>query len=273
MSGEMSKIRKAGKTFYFAALWLPKHVRLDAVRAYDFCRAVDDLADATPELPDRDRRLQAIALGVRNVDSSVELVSSIIPLISRFPEVQEPFAELVDACREDVSGLVIRDESDLERYAYGLIMYPLLGGVLSSGKSLAAALGMAMQYTNIARDILEDQARGRTYLPSSWFPDDPRSSVGIDTRATEDLVVQATRKILRLADDHYAKGLSGLRYLASDCRFGIEVAARCYRAIGDRVISNNTLVSNRAVVPFYRKARIACAVALTRSRQCARLEQ
>jgi len=280
MSDEMHNLRKAGKTFYFASLWLPKHVRLNAARAYDFCRAVDDYADATPARPDRDEKLLAIASAIRNVDGSVPLVRPLIPLITCFPEIQDPLATLVDACREDVPGLTINNESDLERYAHGvagtvgLIMYPILGGASPLGRSHAADLGIAMQYTNISRDIFEDQARGRSYLPRSWFAGAPLVPpyTTIEDPAGE-LSVQAARNMLRLADARYARGLSGLQYLAADCRFGIEVAARCYRAIGDRVIANNTLVRNRAVVPLYHKARIACTVALTRTRQCASLEQ
>jgi phytoene synthase len=279
MSGEMSNIRKAGRTFYFAALWLPKHVRLHAARAYDFCRAVDDLADTTPAPADRDQRLLAIAAGLRNADCSVECVSPLIPLINSFPQIQEPLAALVDACREDLPGLVINDEADLERYAFGvagnvgLVMYPILGGASPLGQSYAADLGIAMQYTNISRDIFEDQSRGRTYLPRSWLAADRLSHLRGLQCEVADLTVQAARKILSLADIRYARGLSGLHYLASDCRFGIEVAAQCYRAIGERVITNNALSRSRAVVPFFHKARIACSVALTRTRQCERLEQ
>ena len=207
---------------------------------------------------------------MRDADCSVELVRPLMPLITSFPQIQEPLAALVDACREDLPGLVINDEADLERYSYGvagnvgLVMYPILGGTSPLGQSYAADLGIAMQYTNISRDIFEDQARGRTYLPRSWLATGNLSLARGRGEDVADPNVQAARKILSLAD---------VRYLASDCRFGIEVAAQCYRAIGERVITNNALSRSRAVVPFFHKARIACSVALTRTRQCERLEQ
>lgn len=279
MNAEMHNLRKAGKTFYFASLWLPRQVRLKAALAYNFCRAVDDYADALPAHPDRDDKLLTIAAAIRNLDCSVALVKPLIPLIASFPEIQKPLATLVDTCREDTTGLIINDESDLERYAFGvagtvgLIMYPILGGVSHVGRNHAADLGIAMQYTNISRDIFEDQARGRSYLPSSWLAEDQRKIDCKITTRSQELEVQAARRILSLADARYARGLAGLHYLAPDCRFGIEVAARCYRAIGDRVIAKNELARNRAIVPFHQKARIACAVALARTRQCAQLER
>ena len=233
--------------------------------AYNFCRAIDDLADTTPLHPNRDSRLLAIEDGLRSGDDSEELVRHILPLINRYPETREPFARLVTACREDRPSLEICDERDLERYAYGvagnvgLIMYPILGGTSPLGRSYAADLGIAMQYTNIARDILEDLARGRVYLPREWLAGCDPKGLLYRLPDTESGVTRAVRTLLSSAQQRYARGLSGIDYLARANRFAITVAARCYAAIGDRIIQNETLIRKRAVVPLSEKILIACA--------------
>jgi phytoene synthase len=270
MSGEMRLISKAGKTFYFATLWLEKRVRYDAALAYDFCRTVDDIADGAIFRPDRDSYLREIALAVMNGDTNQKLVRPLAPLLSRYPEIQQPLAALVNACRDDCPSLHIHSEDDLERYAFGvagnvgLIMYPILGGDVSTGRSYAADLGIAMQYTNIARDVFEDLRRDRVYVPRSWLGDRNIRELLNESSRGEQVVVAAVRRLLRLADERYARGLSGIQYLAPQNRFAIKVAAQCYAAIGERVIRDERLVRERAIVPLTRKIGLACSMGLLR---------
>jgi phytoene synthase len=160
------------------------------------------------------------------------------------------------------------DEEDLERYAFGvagnvgLIMYPILGGRAEAGRSFAADLGIAMQYTNIARDIFEDLSRDRVYIPSSWVEEGDVRELLAGTSSTERKVVQAVSRLLARADERYARGLSGITYLAPENRFGIKVAARCYAAIGERVIRDGHLTRERAIVPLSRKIVLACSMGL-----------
>jgi phytoene synthase len=268
MSGEMRLISKAGKTFYFATLWLEKGVRYDAALAYDFCRTVDDIADGDLSRPERDKRLHEIARAVTTGDTDNDLVRPLAPLLASYPEVRAPLAALVDACRDDVPSLRITNEEDLERYAFGvagnvgLIMYPILGGHVAAGRSYAADLGIAMQYTNIARDVFEDLSRGREYLPSAWLGERTLDHLLTERTGSEEVVVEAVRRLLKLADERYARGLSGLAYLAPQNRFAIRVAARCYAAIGERVIRGGHLARQRAVVPLARKIALACGLGL-----------
>lgn len=268
MSNEMRLISQAGKTFYFATLWLEKSVRCHAALAYDFCRTVDDIADGVLSTTERDTQLRAIGRAVLVGDTDHELVRPLAPLLARYPEIREPLAALVDACREDTPSLNITSEEDLVHYAHGvagnvgLIMYPILGGEVSAGLSYAADLGIAMQCTNIARDVFEDLARDRVYLPRGWLGGRDMREL-LDRRfGSEEVVVAAVKRLLRLADERYARGLSGLQYLAPENRFAIKVAARCYAAIGERVIREGRLSRERAVVPLARKVVLACSIGL-----------
>jgi phytoene/squalene synthetase len=119
-----------------------------------------------------------------------------------------------------------------------------------------------MQYTNIARDFREDRAHGRVYLPLSWLAGrDPRDLLDRSSN-TEEIVVGAVQQLLMLADERYARGLSGLHFLSPGNRFAIRVAATCYAAIGNRVIRNGRLAHQRAVVPFSQKLLLACQLGL-----------
>jgi len=133
---------------------------------------------------------------------------------------------------------------------------------VAAGRSYAADLGIAMQYTNIARDVFEDLSRGREYLPSAWLGERALSHLLAERAGSEEVVVEAVRRLLRLADERYARGLSGLAYLAPENRFAIRVAARCYAAIGERVIRGGHLARQRAVVPLARKIALACGLGL-----------
>lgn len=273
MTTAKRRMANAGKTFFFATHWLKDSVCEDTVVVYNFCRTIDDIADTVPVSPTREADLQSVIQALKNDAQSHPLVEPLKPLLQRFPEIQLPLIALVRACKEDCPSLQIEDESDLRQYAHGvagnvgLIMYPLLGGTDPAGRARAAELGVAMQYTNIARDILEDLSRSRIYLPSSWLS----KSNGNITRATfadhESTIISAVERLLKQAKAHYASGLSGLAYLHPRNRFAITVAARCYEAIGLRVIRNGKLSRTRVVVPLMQKALLALKIACVWPRQ------
>ncbi len=273
MSDATRLLAKAGKTFYFATMWLDKSTRYDAAIAYAFCRTVDDIADGDLDQKTRDRLLNDIAQAVVGFDFSHELVKPLEQILSRHPQIAEPLAALVQACRQDTASLIINSEQDLERYAFGvagnvgLIMYPILGGKLAVGREYAAQLGMAMQATNIARDVVEDLERNRIYIPNAWMDRSDLRQLLVRNIRCEQAVVEAVRKMLRWADERYSRGLSGLCYLAQPNRFAIKVAARCYAAIGDSVIVRGRLSRARATVSTGRKIALACQAGLQMIRE------
>jgi phytoene synthase len=233
---------------------------------------VDDIADAEPPLKERDSLLESLAVAILEGDTSHQIVRPLASLLARFPETRHPLAALTRACRRDCHTLSLQDESELETYAFGvagnvgLLMYPLLGGVEPEGERFAADLGIAMQLTNIARDVIEDLSRGRVYLPSEWLANrDIRQMAFEDVRA-DGVVIEAVRRIVQLAHDRYARGLSGLRYLAPENRFAIQVAARCYAAIGEGVIQGDQLAPGRVIVPLSKKISLACGLKFFPSR-------
>jgi len=269
---------KEGKTFYFAARWLCPEIRNQVAIAYQFCRMVDDIADQVTDLKLREESLgeiyDTIASGSRRNPSchrSLELVDD-------FPEIKTPLLRLVSMCRDDVPGRIIQTEAELFDYAQGvagtvgLLMYPILGGTVLEGRAAAATLGVAMQYSNIARDVIRDLEENRQYLPKEWLNNHELKDLlsapgclklGISRGEGEMLVVDAIKKLLNLADEYYERGINGLGYLKARNRFAIRVAARCYQAIGNRVITTDRKINlRRAIVPLREK----CFITITQAR-------
>ncbi len=272
--GELQHMSRAGKTFYFASLWLDQSIRKDVAVAYSFCRTVDDIADEQPIGLERTRALAALRDALLNENADDSRAAGLLGLIRRFPGIKAPAVALVEACAADGPGLVIESQDDLLRYAHGvagnvgLLMYPILGGADPRGLQPADELGMAMQCTNIARDVVADLRNGRLYLPSDWLIQDDIRGLLRGDEAIEQSVVAAVQRLLSLGAELYASGLEGLAWLPARSRFAIRVAAECYAAIGSRVVRNGRLVRTRAVVPLFEK--VGLAVRAARGRGLAR---
>lgn len=268
---------KEGKTFYFAARWLCPEIRNQVAVAYQFCRMVDDIADQVTDLKIREESLSEIYDTITSGSRRNPSCHRILELIDEFPEIKTPLLRLISMCRDDVPGRVIQTESELFDYAQGvagtvgLLMYPILGGSVPEGRSAAATLGVAMQYSNIARDVIRDLEEKRQYLPKEWLNNHELKDLlsgpgclrlGISRQEGEALIVSAVQKLLNLADTYYEQGINGLVYLKPRNRFAIRVAARCYQAIGRRVITADRKIDvKRAVVPLREKCLITISQA------------
>jgi len=115
-------------------------------------------------------------------------------------------------------------------------------------KPFAIDLGIAMQLTNIARDIGEDARMGRRYLPASWLGDVPAEDIATPGLALQRELSGATRRLLGLADRYYASGEAGLAFLPLRARLAILAAARMYRAIGARIAASGYQTWDRRAV-------------------------
>jgi phytoene synthase len=258
-------MKQAGKTFYFASFWLSKRARDHVAVVYSFCRSVDDFADAYPPDPQRNAKLDSIYAALIRPDHSFAELQPIFQMFERYPSIREPLAALVRACREDDGLLVINSEEDLKHYSrgvagnVGLIMLPLLGGSGRDGMSAATNLGIAMQLTNIARDVLSDLKVGRIYLPQNWLDGADLRSMTVSEAASDHRVISATGRVLELAEYFYRSGIDGLSHIKRSERFAIRVGAECYRAIGYIVIKNGQLI-DRAIVPLISKFAIVASL-------------
>lgn len=250
---------KAGKTFHRAARLLPKTVRGDVVRLYAFCRQVDDLADE-PGFGRRARRQSLDALARAFEQKSVPDLYAAGWLFSAHGAMAGAAELLVRAAAQDLDQQQPQSREALLAYAFGVagtvgIMMARVLRAEPQGLHSAVSLGMAMQLSNIARDIAEDLANGRLYLPLDWVT---AGSVqrAISTRTPEDArsVLLATERVLALAESLYEAAFDGIWSLPWRIRWSILAAALCYREIGRDVRRRGTRAwSQRVIISSGRK--------------------
>ena len=236
-----------GKSFDWARRFLGKRMGSDAATLYRFCRVLDDMADG--DVPDGPCRLLTIrddlAVGRRSTDS---LLADFWPFIHKQNLPVPVILALIDGLLQDQKPVRIADERALRCYAYrvagtvGLLMCHVLECDDDVGRAHAIDLGIAMQLTNIARDVLEDAEMGRRYLPASWAGDVKPAHIIAASNAPDGEVARAVsaavRQLLLLADEYYQSGAVGLSYLPLRAHIAIAVAARVYRQIGNQIAAS-----------------------------------
>jgi 15-cis-phytoene synthase len=161
---------------------------------------------------------------------------------------------------EDLSG--VYDYSARVAGTVGAMMAALMGARSSQLVSRACDLGVAMQLTNIARDVGEDARNGRLYLPMQWMRE-----AGIDPEAWlakpvfNDALASVIERLLRAADTLYMRSDAGIAGLPMGCRAGINAARYLYAEIGRQVERQGLdSISRRAVVPSTRKVQLLAPI-------------
>lgn len=258
-----AQLANGSRTFLAASLLLPRAVREPACALYAFCRLADDAvdnagadADAVQQLRDRLARLYRGQPHAEPADRALAAVVQRFAIPIELPEA------LIEGFEWDAAGRRYDSVDELEAYAarvagtVGAMMALLMGVRDSAALARACELGVAMQLSNIARDVGEDARNGRLYLPRRWMHEaglDPEAwlaAPAFDTR-----LAAVTRRLLRHADGLYARVGAGVARLPLACRPSINAARYLYAAIGHEVERRGLdSVSARAVVPRRRKA-------------------
>lgn len=256
-------------------------MRLPTVALYAFCRTADDAVDDL-SLTTRDARMRAATSLCERLDNvygackpvgPVERAFANVALVHRIPRAL-PEA-LVDGMRWDAEGRDVPTLGALEAYAarvagsVGVMMTLIMGVRDPSALARACDLGVAMQLTNIARDVGADGALGRVYLPTTWLRDEGLTrEQALDlarTKTFDARLGRVTARVLRRADVLYTRAEAGVPALPRDCRAAILGARLVYADIGT-VLEHHGYdsVTQRAVVSAPRKLWLL-AVARARS--------
>lgn len=263
-------IRRHSRSFSFASRLLPAAKRADVERLYAWCRWCDDGVDAAAEPQQAVEFVDLATEDVHRIAAGTSPVASesrwLAELVSRHDLPLAAATALLEGMRSDLTPAAGFCEADLWRYCFrvagavGVLMCPILGLEDRRHRPHAAALGMGMQLTNIARDVAEDWQRSRCYLPIEWTnglrpgagPPDPRR------------VRQGVRQILDVADSYYTAGDSGIASLDADSRLAVRAAARIYHAIGTRIRRRGfEVLDERARVSTLGKLRLFAGAMLT----------
>lgn len=243
MAAAEQVLRTQGRSFHWAKRLLSPVHAARAARLYVFCRQLDDLADEGESPARAAENLAAVAEALLRGHSSDPIVEDALDLMAECAISPEVPLALIRGLQDDLGPVRFQTQEQLIRYCYrvagtvGLMMSDILDVKDPSAAPFAIDLGIAMQLTNIVRDVKEDAQRDRCYLPTDFvgslpFPDLVRP--GPEDEAT---LRHGLRRLLALAEDYYRSGESGLPYLPGRARHGILVAARVYRAIGLRLES------------------------------------
>jgi 15-cis-phytoene synthase len=231
------------KSFSWAARFLSGPARQDAALLYAFARTADDYADED-RLGTMDARLQYLAemrmQALASPQGEPSLAHATGQMLRRNAVPSAVLLCFMDSLQADAGPRAIRTQQDLLRFAYGVagtvgqMMRPLLGAP-APADAYAIALGVAMQLTNIARDIVEDAERGRCYIPAEWGV--AREVLAAPQDAGQrGQAFAALCKLLSLADDFYAYAQSGMQAIPAPNRRAIRIATALYQAIGHKIV-------------------------------------
>ncbi|HEY5374076.1 MAG TPA: phytoene/squalene synthase family protein [Polyangiaceae bacterium] len=269
-------LAKHSKSFALAGKLLPRQARRDAAVLYTYCRLADDAIDlvepaAQPAaLAQLRRDLQSVYCGEPQDDVRLRAFQE---LATRCRLPREYPEELLAGFGMDSAGTQYDTLDDLLLYCHrvagvvGLMMCHVLG--VSDARALknAAHLGIAMQLTNICRDVAEDWRLGRLYLPITLLRACGSGAlnglrVGALPEAARPSVAIVTRQLLSEAERFYRSGDAGIIALPLRAAFSVRAARLIYAAIGARIRRRHfDALSTRAVVPLTQKLLLVCKAA------------
>lgn len=228
------------KTFYWASRFFPRAIRRDIEALYWFCRFVDDVADETGDVEPTRAALGAIANDLSRGRSEMPPVAAFLDLARRKDIAVGCAEELVRGALGDLGRVRVATQDELLLYAYrvastvGLMVCGVVDVRDATARHYAIDLGAAMQLTNIARDVVDDAARDRVYLPAAWIDAEVvmRACGDAGDEAARTAVLHAVYDLLDLASAYYRSADHGMAHLPWWARVAILTASRSYEAIG-----------------------------------------
>jgi len=213
-------LKKNGKSFYWAGKFLNKECINRAAELYSFCRILDDIADSG-EANSHKYLINIKSIIKKNTITELENIYSI-----KYPKFlksssKKVVIDLIDGLILDQKSILFRKEEELIRYSYhvagtvGIMMCDALKCDNDLAKSFAIDLGIAMQLTNIARDVLEDAKMGRRYLPGSWVQNISPKEIVLAAKTNDlkkiHMISKGIKKLLILAEQYYLSGEKGFK--------------------------------------------------------------
>jgi 15-cis-phytoene synthase len=243
-------LKKHATSFWWASYFLPGPSFLPVSELYHFCRYADEVAD---QLHPEQARTQLTQLR-RVIEEPEKIVvpdqvaeAQLIKRLQGWGVQRAWMLELVAGVETDLEPVLGWSETQLLVYCYrvagvvGLMMCPLIGVRDDAAYAQALDLGISMQLTNIARDIAEDAGRGRVYVPNEWLSE---AGVSAEEILAGRLSPQAKKaivgRLLQLSEVYYQSGRRGLVAIPFKPRLAIAIAARLYRAIGGKLLAQNS---------------------------------
>ncbi len=269
-------MRGGSKSFFAASLLLPARVRAPASALYAYCRQADDAvdlgSDPHAEILALQARLDAI---YRGRPGAADADRALCQVVHRYTIPRELVDGLLEGFLWDAQGRRYETLADVEDYGarvagtVGAMMALVMGTRTPRALARACELGVAMQLTNIARDVGEDARNGRLYLPREWLREagiDPDTWLQAPTFTLA--IGHVVRRLLQAAEALYQRAEQGIAELPRDCRPAIHAARLVYAEIGRQLerdgldsISHRTVVSRSRKLALIARATGAAIVA------------
>ena len=215
------------KSFNWAGFFLPKETYKKCSALYDFCRVVDNIADNNETIKIKENKFKKFENDFNEKNFNDSVIKDMWSLVDEFNISLKIIHDLFDGIRSDIKERVkLNSKKDLLVYSYrvagtvGLMMAKILRVSKKNSLKSAIDLGIAMQLTNISRDVIEDSKINRSYINENF---DEISST------------------IRLADNFYKNSFYSIKDMPMSFRFSILVARRVYRKIGYKILNKYNL--------------------------------
>ena len=225
------------KSFRWASFFLSKNIYRKCSFLYNFCRTVDDIADDIQSLEIKKKNFLKFKKDFSNKKFENQIIKNMWNILDSEKISRKVIDDLFDGIESDLSHEVkINSKKDLLVYSYrvagtvGLMMSKILKVKKKESFKGAIDLGIAMQLTNIARDVIEDKKRNRSYI-------------------NHDLV--SIQEIVKIADTFYDSSFSSIKTIPFNFRFSILVARRIYRKIGYNILKHKNIESYNSAGKIY----------------------
>ena len=215
------------KSFNWAGFFLPKETYKKCSALYDFCRVVDNIADDVNEIKIKETKFTQFESNFNSKNFDNPIIKNMWSLVDEFNISLGIIHDLFDGIRSDIKERVhLNSKKDLLVYSYrvagtvGLMMAKILKVSKKNSLKSAIDLGVAMQLTNISRDVIEDSKNNRFYINKNFAE------------------ISAT---IKLADTFYRNSFYSIKDIPMSFRFSILVARRIYRKIGHNILNKDNL--------------------------------
>ena len=258
-------LKNGSRTFHAASKVLPRKVADPAIALYAFCRLADDAVDLGTDRAAAVARLRLRLDGCyRGQPMPHPADRAFAAVVAQFAIPRELPEALLEGLQWDAQSRRYETLNDLTAYAarvagsVGAMMTLVMGARAPEVVARACDLGVAMQLTNIARDVGEDARAGRLYLPLQWLREagiDPEAFLARPAFSPE--IATVVQRLLDAAEVLYARGGLGIAHLPLSCRPGIHAARALYAEIGREVErAGLDSIAQRAVVSTRRKLAV-----------------
>ena len=215
------------KSFNWAGFFLPKKIYLNSSDLYDFCRTLDDIADQDIDLEVKKNNFKKYKNDFNNKNLTNPTIKKIYNLIDDLKISHNVVLDLFDGIESDLKEKIrLNSNKELLVYSYrvagtvGLMMAKILNVKSKNSFKSAIDLGIAMQLTNISRDIVEDGKRNRIYINPDF---------------------ETIKKTLELANKFYESSFKSIKEIPFRSRFAIIVSRRVYKEIGNKILSKKNM--------------------------------